>query len=144
MFHVKTLIIMEGNQKIGNYIGRLGENLACLFLENKGFSVINRNYRKKWGEIDIIAIKNEKIHFIEVKSISREINFNVTHEKPDQHRPEENIHHNKIKRISRTIQSYLAEKNVSSETKWVFDIVTVIIDMKAKVSKIKFIKDIIL
>lgn len=42
---------MNNNIKIGN----LGENIACNFLEKKGFKIIERNYRKKWGEIDIIA-----------------------------------------------------------------------------------------
>jgi putative endonuclease len=136
---------MKGNDKIGNYLGRLGEDIACLFLENKGFSVINRNYRKKWGEIDIIAIKNsEEVHFIEVKSVSCEIKQNVTHEKLDHYRAEDNLHNNKLKRLSRTIQSYLAEKNVSSETKWFFDVITVAIDKKSKNSRVKFIKDIVI
>ncbi len=136
---------MKGDDKIGNYLGRLGEGIACLFLENKGFSIINRNYRKKWGEIDIIAIQNnEELHFIEVKSVSCEIKQNVTHEKSDHYRAEDNLHSDKLKRISRTIQSYLAEKNVSSETKWFFDVVTVAIDKKSKNSRVKFIKDIVI
>jgi len=42
---------MTNNIKIGN----LGEDIACRFLKKKGFKIVDRNYRKKWGEIDIIA-----------------------------------------------------------------------------------------
>ncbi len=49
-------------------IGELGENIAVKFLTKKGFFISERNYTKKWGEIDIIAEKNNKLYFIEVKS----------------------------------------------------------------------------
>ena len=49
-------------------IGQLGEDVACKFLMKHNFLVLERNYTKKWGEIDIIAKKNSKIHFIEVKT----------------------------------------------------------------------------
>ncbi|MFA5997216.1 MAG: YraN family protein [Candidatus Paceibacterota bacterium] len=51
-------------------VGRLGEDIAIKHLENKGFTIICLNYRKKCGEIDIIAKKREITHFIEVKSVS--------------------------------------------------------------------------
>ena len=38
-------------------IGQLGEDIACKFLMKHEFSILERNYTKKWGEIDIIAIK---------------------------------------------------------------------------------------
>ena len=53
-------------------IGEIGENIAVKFLMKHGFSVIDRNYTKKWGEIDIIAKKSEKLYFVEVKSVSRD------------------------------------------------------------------------
>ena len=130
-----------GNQKIGNEKGRLGEEIACRFLVSKGFKLVERNYQKKWGEIDIIASKHNELHFIEVKSVSREINnFNVTHETHDEHRPEDNIHMAKIKRIGRTIQSYLSFKNISPETLWYFDAITVKLDIKNKKARV-FIMD---
>lgn len=129
MLHVKKI---EGNKKIGNENGRLGEDIACRFLKEKGFRIIDRNYKKKWGEIDIIANNGSNLHFIEVKAVSCEIRDSmkndVTHETSDKYRPEDNIHPWKLKRISRTIQSYLIEKKVSDETLWYFDAVTVKID----------------
>ncbi|SFV62274.1 putative protein [hydrothermal vent metagenome] len=50
-------------------VGKKNEKLALLFLEEHGFYIIEQNYyARKLGEIDIIAIKDEVLHFIEVKS----------------------------------------------------------------------------
>lgn len=48
--------------------GNLAEEKACGFLYDNGFTVIERNFYSRFGEIDIIAIKDEVLHFIEVKS----------------------------------------------------------------------------
>jgi len=51
--------------------GAEGEGRASSFLEEKGFSIVERNYRAgKTGEIDIIAVKNDLVVFAEVKSRS--------------------------------------------------------------------------
>ena len=97
-----------------NELGVIGEEIACKFLVKHGFKVILRNYRKKWGEIDIIAEKDEKIHFIEVKSVSclpamfarAGENPDVSYEKGG-YRAEDNLHPQKIKRLSRLIFLYL-------------------------------------
>lgn len=49
-------------------IGRIGENLAAEFFENKGFEVAARNYRHKKAEIDLIVKKDNWLLFIEVKT----------------------------------------------------------------------------
>jgi len=51
------------NRKLGNSY----EDLACEYLENKGFQILTRNYRVKIGEIDIIARDKEELVFVEVK-----------------------------------------------------------------------------
>lgn len=133
--------MIQGSKKIGNEKGRLGEEIACRFLISKGFKIIDRNYQKKWGEIDIIFTKGNELHFVEVKSVSREMaTLDVTHETFDKYRPEDNVHINKIKRISRTIQSYLSFKNISPETVWYFDLITVKLGLKNKKARV-FIMD---
>ena len=48
--------------------GNIAEDNACNFLLNNGYLIIERNFYSRFGEIDIIASKDETLHFIEVKS----------------------------------------------------------------------------
>ena len=48
--------------------GAMGEEIAARYLANKGYRIIDRNYRTNIGEIDIIALKDDLLIFIEVKS----------------------------------------------------------------------------
>lgn len=129
--------------KIGNEIGRLGEDVSCEFLEKRGFTVTARNYRKNWGEIDIIVKKSGITHFIEVKSVTRENLENVSREM-DEFRPEDNMHPWKLKRLSRTIQSYLFENKNIGEGEWQFDVMTVYLDQKNKKARVYFMEDLVI
>ena len=125
-------------------VGRIGEDIAGKYLENKGFSIVGLNYRKRYGEIDIIAQKGKITHFIEVKSVSCEnLDQNVSRV-TDNYRPEDNIHPQKLKRLARTVQAYLLEKFPKGEPEWVFDAITVRLDMKTRKAKVKFMNNIIL
>ena len=124
--------------------GEIGENVAVKFLVKHSFSILERNYTKKWGEIDIIAEKNTKIYFIEVKSVSKSDLKNVNRETLDQYKPEDNMHPWKLKRLSRTIQTYLLSKNFADEREWQVDLLVVFLDLKNKNAKIKVVSDIIL
>jgi len=130
-----------------NEIGRIGEDIATKFLKGKGFEIVARNYWKPYGEIDIVACETGKgrkvTHFVEVKSVSCEIGGKgdpgVSRER---HRPEENVHPQKVKRLSRVIESYLISHETAGD--WQFDILAVYIDQKAFKSKVEWLKDIIL
>ena len=124
-------------------IGEVGENIAAKFLIKHGFSILDRNYTKKWGEIDIVAQKNNKLHFVEVKSISRNLN-NVSCETLDGYKPEDNMHPWKIKRLARTIQPYLLSKKIPDEKEWQVDLFVVYLDLNSKKAKIKRIEDLVL
>lgn len=126
-------------------IGLIGEDSVCNFLEKEGFDILERNYTRKWGEIDIIAKKDGKIYFCEVKSTS------VTHETPSasrgqagEYRPEDNMHPWKIKRLSRTIQTYLLERNIPDNADWQFDVLAVFLDMENRTAKIRRVENVIL
>jgi putative endonuclease len=117
-------------------IGEIGENIACKFLVKHSFLILDRNYTKKWGEIDIVAEKQNKLYFIEVKSVS--------HETTTGYRAEENMHPWKMKRLSRTIQTYLLSKKISDDKEWQVDLVVVYLNLNDKKAKIKRIEDLIL
>ena len=125
-------------------IGEIGENIAVKFLVKHNFTILDRNYTKKWGEIDIVAEKQNKLYFVEVKSVSCETLNNVIYDKTDEYRPEDNMHPWKMKRISRTIQTYLLSKNISDEKEWQVDLLIIYLDLYNKKAKIKQIEDLVL
>jgi putative endonuclease len=49
-------------------LGQLGERLAGEHLERRGFRIVERNYRTRWGELDIIAFDGHTLAFCEVKT----------------------------------------------------------------------------
>jgi putative endonuclease len=118
-------------------IGQKGEDEAVKYLEKQGFFTLSRNYRKPWGELDIIAKKGERLYFVEVKTVTREnLNFG------DNYEPEDNIHPWKIKRLSRAIETYLLEKKIDDETDWQVDSIAVYLNSRGEVSKIERLEDI--
>ena len=118
-------------------IGNIGENIACEYLRRRGFVIVDRNYRKKWGELDIVASKNGIFHFVEVKTkaITRESNG---------YNPEENVRLWKKERMGRAIRTYLLDKNVSDETEFEIDVIAIRLDFSTKKAKIRFIQNILL
>lgn len=114
-------------------LGDIGENVACEFLRRRGLEIIDRNYLRKWGEIDIVAKKDSLIHFVEVKSVSH-----VT----SGYRAEDNMHPWKLKRLSRAMQTYLLEKKLDCD--WQLDLITVRIDEKNRNARVEIIENIII
>jgi putative endonuclease len=128
-------------------IGQLGEDVACTFLMKHGFSILERNYTKKWGEIDIIAEKNEKRYFIEVKSTSvSSLDYIKNLNNKDGvkiNRPEENMHPWKLKRLRRVVETYLISKRLGS-IKWQFDLIVVYLDIDKRQAHVKVVDNVIL
>ena len=121
-------------------IGELGEDIACKFLMKRNFSIIERNYTKKWGEIDIIAEKEGKLYFVEVKSRSVGSLDYVSYETT---RPEENMHFWKRKRLAKTLETYLIHKRIGNKG-WQFDVLIVYLDLFTRKARVKVIDNIIL
>lgn len=115
--------------------GEAGENVAVLWLEKHGFEIIDRNYTRKMGEIDIIAQNMGKLFFFEVKSI-------VTRESVSPEtlsfRPEDNIHAMKLKRLYKTVEMFLVEHKVTKD--WQIDLLCVCLyedTKKARVTRVE-------
>ncbi len=130
------------NLKVANRVGKMGEDMACMFLMKRGFKVLERNYLKRWGEIDIVAYRSGKILFVEVKSVSCETLADVSHETPG-YRPEENIHEKKLKSLGRVIQSYLIEHK-AQDGEWSFAAMVVRVCEAQKIARVRFMPDIVL
>ena len=82
--------------------GDAGEDKACKYLESKGYEIIERNFRIRSGEIDIIASQGNKIAFVEVKT--RKVGALTTGESA--------ITYTKKQRLIKTARIYLAKKNI--------------------------------
>jgi putative endonuclease len=122
-----------------NEIGKIGENVTDTFLKKHGFTVIERNYRTKFGEIDIVARKDNFLRFIEVKSVKvRDFtNFKNLYVKP-----EENLTKDKWSKLVTTIQIYLQHKVISHETKYQVDLACVYIDTEKRQGKVVLIENV--
>ena len=118
-------------------LGDKGEEVVCKYLEGKGYRIVERNYWKPWGEIDIVAEKGSIISFVEVKSVSRESTGR-------QIRPEENMHPQKVKRLHRAIQTYLLDHKVPENKQWQFDLACAYLDFSTHQARIELLEDIVL
>jgi putative endonuclease len=94
-------------------IGAEAEELAVEFLQNQGYKIIERNYFNKFGEIDIIALKNNLLNFVEVKSLTKETEFI----------PEFHFSKNKFKKIEKLAGFYANKYNYSD---WIISLVAII------------------
>jgi putative endonuclease len=119
-------------------IGAIGEHIAAKYLISKGYKVVEFNYWKPYGEIDIICTKDRVIHFVEVKTVSREIGQGVIHE--TDWNPAEKIGSHKLARMVRTIDTYIQEKGIEGD--WQMDAVLVELDTQGKRAKVGLIENI--
>lgn len=63
-------------------LGNIAEEKACKYIQEHGFQILERNFTLRGGEIDIIALKDDTLHFIEVKSgSSYDPLYNITPKK---------------------------------------------------------------
>lgn len=125
-----------------NKIGAYGEQIAVNYLKNKGFTIVTRNYLKKWGEIDIVAREtgkiDKRIRFIEVKTVSYETKHELDRAiSRGTWRPEENIHHKKIQRLNRAIESWIIDNDYQGE--WEIDVIAVRLVTREKFASVKYI-----
>ena len=114
-------------QKIGN----IGESLACRFLEGRGFKIVERNYRKKWGELDIVAEKGGVLHFVEVKAISNP-NF----------RPEDAVRAWKKERVKRVIRTYFLDRKIADDKDFEIDVIAIFLDFSRKKARIRMLENV--
>jgi len=115
-------------------IGNIGEEIATAYLERRGYVVVTRNYRRKWGEIDIIATKGNSLRFVEVKTISRENDVTT-------YNPLENVHAQKRMRIRRTAEGYIREHNYDGQ--WGIDVIAIELDHKIKQAQCEMLHDVL-
>jgi len=110
-----------------NELGKKGEQLAVDFLLNKGYDVVERNYRFEKAEVDIIAQKNDILAIVEVKTRST----------ADFGNPQDFVKPKQIKNLVKAVDEYVTVNALDVEVR--FDIIA--ITKEDKQFKIEHLKD---
>ncbi len=103
---------LKANKDHRKTLGTKGEKIAEEFLKNKGFQIIEKNYKNKYGEIDIIAKQEEELIFVEVRTKSS-AQFSD---------PETWVDFKKQNKLIRMANLYISEKDITN-TNCRFDVI---------------------
>jgi len=106
-------------------LGERGEDIAATFLQTHGYTIQGRNYRCRYGEIDLVCIHGPAMVFCEVK-LRRSDRYGT---------PEEGITPRKLARLALAAQSYLAEHGLE-EADWRIDVVALELDRRGAITRI--------
>ncbi len=111
-------------------LGKLGESVAASFLQKRGFTIVERNFRIRYGEIDIIAKDHDTLVFVEVKTRSN----NAFGE------PEEAITPKKFQELMKTSQIYTMIHQISHSSQRI-DVVAIRMRKDGFVEAIRYIEN---
>ncbi len=109
-------------------LGRWGEQLAAQYLESHGYKVLERNWRCRRGEIDLVAKEGDVLVFVEVK----------TRRGRDYGTPEEALTRYKVKRLLELGQRYILEHDLE-DVEWRVDLVAVELDQQGKLLRFEHV-----
>jgi putative endonuclease len=112
-------------------IGKIGERLAIKYLLDNNFLIIQTNFKSKLGEIDIIAEKNNKVLFIEVKTrIGLSKGF-----------PYEAVDKKKISHMKKTAQFFLLKNNYKNY-KLSLNLISIVLNNDLTINQMKYYENI--
>ena len=118
-------MVARGQKKA---VGRLGEDIACDYLEGNGFWIMERNWRSRRGEIDIIARRGDLTVFVEVKA-RRGNHFGE---------PEEAITPRKARNIRRAAAEYLSRRGPVGKLR--FDVISIKLGRRDGLERLRHIQ----
>ncbi|MBU6214286.1 YraN family protein [Patescibacteria group bacterium] len=130
---------MNLSSKTRREIGNLGEKLAAEYLRRYGFTLLDHNVARKTGEIDLIALKGETLHIIEVKTVVAD-EFPSEKGAGDDYDPSLNLHETKIRKVVRTGEWYVLEKRWEGE--WQVDGILVWLRRRDGIARVSYLPQI--
>jgi putative endonuclease len=121
-------------------VGALGENVAAEYLRRHGFSIRDRNIARKTGELDLVAKKEDTLHFVEVKTI---LAYEFPDEKKvrDDYDPSLNLHEAKVQKVARTGEWYVLEKGWEGD--WQVDGILVWLRRRDGMARVSYLPQIV-
>ncbi len=109
-------------------LGMQAETAVCEHLQKAGFTILDRNWRRPWGELDIVASKQAVIHFIEVKASRKRVGG---------FEPLVRADWRKMSKVQRTARTWLASRRYGPDTEWQLDVASVIMDIQPEIELIE-------
>ncbi len=103
-------------------IGAIGEEIATDYLKKKGYKILERNFKTRWGELDIIASYKKTIIFVEVKTLRV---APLPHGKHSEFLPEDEITFHKTNQLQKMTQIYLSAKKLPLDINQQIDIIAI-------------------
>ena len=110
-------------------LGKWGEGVAGRFLQEKGYVLLETNYRCRWGEVDIVAQDGEELVFVEVRT-RRGVEFGT---------PEESVTAAKARKLVATAQEFLQEHD-QVNAGWRIDLIAIRLDGDRRVQDITHLR----
>ncbi len=124
--------------------GDLGEKIAQEYLEKHNYTIIDRNYSKRWGEIDLIAESprlDSELKRAEKELVFIEIKTRETKNRLSVFLPEDSVNFSKQQKLIKTARTFLYENKYPEETGWRIDVIAIEIDKISRNAKIRHIKN---
>ena len=112
-------------------IGKIGEDMALHYLLSKGYILLKQNYTSRWGELDLIMQKDNKLIFVEVKTKIGNL----------MGKPHEAITLSKLFHLKRPIQFFLMDRKYK-DFKYALDVVSVTLDAQLQQQNIQHFENI--
>ncbi|MFH0818452.1 MAG: YraN family protein [Patescibacteria group bacterium] len=114
--------------------GKVGEAIATKYLISKKFNIIETNFFTKWGEIDIVAERDNRLHFIEVKTRAT-LRYG---------RPEQAVTRSKYQKAKRAVTIYLRQHPEHLQFIYQIDILAIIYSSYNNQARVRFFENILL
>ncbi len=111
--------------------GNEGEDFAAEYLRSRGYQILDRNYHSRYGELDLVAARNQCIVFVEVKTRTSE-QFGL---------PETSVTPDKLEKINNTGLLWLQD-HPDAPDDWRIDVIALLMNKNHKVIDIQHFVDI--
>ncbi len=111
-------------------LGESGERVAALFLEERGYKILARNFRTRGGELDLIAEDADGLAFVEVR----------TRRGDALGAPEESLTISKRQKLLAMAQQFLQTYSEYADCAWRIDFVAIQLDRAGRIDRIEVIK----
>ena len=121
---------MQKKSRARKNLGESGERVAAMFLEQRGYKILDHNFRTRTGEIDLIAEDADGLAFVEVR----------TRRGDAMGTPEESLTPRKRKRMIAMALEYLQAHEEHAERAWRIDLVAIELDRAGKIARMEVIK----